>query len=742
MSARPFESEKRFREIAEAIEEVFFLVDPEVTRMIYISPAYERIWGRDAAVLYLQPRAWLDAVLPEDRFRVMRSFDEMRQSHSISYEYRIRRPDDAVRWIHTRTFPIFDGHGRLDMVAGVAADITERKEAEIRVQRLNRVYAVLSGINNLIVHTRERQLLLESSCRIAVEQGGFGFAFIGMVDPADKSIRVVAAHGSQEDIDLVNSIEYSADEGHPGGGTTIGRAVRTRSIVYNNEFSPVEGADPRFTEFFRRNYRSVISLPLMADGESIGVFVMGMKEHGFFDEDELKLLAELANDVSFALEFIDNEQQVQYLAYHDTLTGLANRASLRRRLDSVIAESTPQRKPFVLMLINVNRFRDINDTIGHHNGDRLLKEIANRLHESVWESDLVASLGGDEFAVLIPQLARREDINLVVYKIERALYRPFQIASLPINIEASIGVALFPDHGDDADVLWQRADVALRAAKTHVEACCFYSPQIDHYEPQRLTLLGELRGAIDLDQLVLHWQPWVDTRSRRTVGAEALVRWNHPDRGLIYPDHFVPFAEQTGLISAFTTWVLANALRQGHTWHKAGMNLDIAVNISARNLLDPNLGIEIMELARSSRFPLHKLIVEVTESAIMSDPERARIVLEQLHASGIKISIDDFGTGQSSLAYIRNLPVHRIKVDKSFVIGFQEPRNAAIVRSVVELGHQLGLSVTAEGVESDSTLLALGALGCDTVQGYYLSRPAPADKFVSWLSGSSWPCTD
>jgi diguanylate cyclase (GGDEF)-like protein/PAS domain S-box-containing protein len=434
------------------------------------------------------------------------------------------------------------------------------------------------------------------------------------------------------------------------------------------------------------------------------------------------------------------EDRVRHLAYYEPVTGLPNRASLRDALRRFMDDARARKRPLALLLANLNSFREINDTLGHHNGDDLLRQVAASLRAMGGEADMVACLGGDEYALLLTRISGSPDVEAVVERITAALRRPLGIAGIPVNVEASLGIALFPDHGDTPDLLWQHADVALRAAKAREQDRLFYQPEIDHYDPRRLALLGQLREAIERDQLVLHYQPKIDLRAGVTVAVEALVRWQHPAHGLIYPDSFVALAERTHLINPLTTWVLVSALGQGQAWRSAGLKLDLSANLSARNLHDPGLCAAILELAQRSRFPLEHLTVEITESAIMADPAHARNVLAQLHHAGIGLAMDDFGIGQSSLAYLRDLPISRLKIDRSFVTGFANPRNAAIVRSAIGLGHNLGLPVTAEGVEDERTMLALRDMGCDLGQGYYFAKPMPADLLADWLGESPWKC--
>lgn len=454
--------------------------------------------------------------------------------------------------------------------------------------------------------------------------------------------------------------------------------------------------------------------------------------------DEKRVVQRLMGLTQDVTERKRAEAEIEYLAYNDALTNLPNRAALQLRLGQAVQQAQSHSRTMALLLMDLNNFREINDTLGHQNGDKVLVQVAERLRRTLWASDIVARLGGDEFAVLLPQLADKEHVSLVVAKILAAMRQPLMIADVPLDVQTAIGIALFPDNGRNADTLLQHADVALYAAKEMNLTHLLYNSTFDHYNPQQLALMGELRLALQREELTLHYQPVVDIKSGKTVGVEALVRWQHPGRGLLYPDTFIPAAEKTGLIASLTTWVLANALRQQHRWHRAGIDLNVSVNLSVRNLQQHDIVDEVRDMLLSSGVSPEKLTIEITESAIMVDPDRAKAVLTELHNLGIRFAIDDFGIGHSSLAYLKHLPVDKMKVDKSFVMDFKNPANAAIVRATIDLAHNLGLSVTAEGVEDESALNALGLLGCDQAQGYFLSRPQAVDKLGAWLRESTW----
>jgi diguanylate cyclase (GGDEF)-like protein len=433
------------------------------------------------------------------------------------------------------------------------------------------------------------------------------------------------------------------------------------------------------------------------------------------------------------------EETIQRMAYYDPLTDLPNRTLLYDRLHQALLAGKRNNHPVALLLMDLDRFKEINDTLEHRRGDLVLQQVGSRLRDAMWESDTVARMGGDEFAVLLSKMTATEHINVVIQKILKALEAPFAIEGLLISVEASIGVALYPDHGTNADVIIQRADVAMYAAKQTGNGYAIYAPEQDQHSPRRLALMGELRQAIEHDQLLLHYQPKINLRTKRVIGMEALVRWQHPQHGLIPPSEFIGPAERTGLIKPLTRWVLKEVHRQCDEWHHAGLNLPISVNLSVRNLQDPQLPDQVAELLRTCGVAPGWLEMEITESTIMGDPARAMETLTRLSKMGIRFSIDDFGTGYSSLGYLKRLPVHEIKIDKSFVMDMGENEdNAVIVISIINLARNLNLKVVAEGVESQEIWDRLADFGCDAAQGYYMSRPLPPAELTRWIQESPW----
>ncbi|MGH2820097.1 MAG: putative bifunctional diguanylate cyclase/phosphodiesterase [Actinomycetota bacterium] len=436
-----------------------------------------------------------------------------------------------------------------------------------------------------------------------------------------------------------------------------------------------------------------------------------------------------------AEELREHSEKNEYQALHDELTGLPNRNLFRDRIEQALLAARRGGHEAAVMLMDLDRFKEVNNTLGHRHGDGVLQQVGPRLRAALRESDTVAHLGGDEFAILLPKLADPASAMYVAEKIRSALHEPFLVQGLALDIDASTGIALFPEHGEDADTLIQRADVAMYLAKAARSGCEVYTAEQDHHSAARLSLLGELRRAIDWGELVLHYQPKARLQTGEITGVEALVRWQHPVRGFVPPDEFVPLAEHTGLIKQLTARVLDEGLRQCREWLDQGLEIDIAVNLSMRNLLDAQLPDEVARLLERWDVPPQRLTLEITESTIMADPARALTIVSRLSDIGVGLAIDDFGTGYSSLAHLKRLPVEEIKIDKSFVMNMHANEDdAVIVRSTIDLAHNLGRTVVAEGVENEDIMQVLRTLGCDTAQGYHLSRPVPPDTLSEWLA--------
>ena len=428
-----------------------------------------------------------------------------------------------------------------------------------------------------------------------------------------------------------------------------------------------------------------------------------------------------------------------YQSEHDALTDLPNRVLFHRMASAELSAARKRARPTTIAIIDLDRFKEVNDTLGHQNGDLLLAMIGDRLRTHLRAPDVLARFGGDEFGVVLSDVGDPTD---VLTRLREAIQGELQVAGLPLSIEASIGYVVSPDDGSSVDELLQRADVAMYVAKTVRSGVIRYDESQDHYDASNLSLVTELRHAIESNQLVLHYQPKITVGGHEVSGIEALVRWQHPELGLLNPDRFIPLVEQTDLIDELTDWVVQHALSEMGTLGSRFETLNLSVNVSARNLARSDFARQVLHRIKKAATEPSRLTVEVTETSLMADPERAAASLLEMSRAGVRISIDDFGSGQTSLGLLANLPIAELKIDRSFIQDIHvNPANAAIVRSMVELGHQLDLVVVAEGVETSDELDVVTATGCDVVQGYFYARPMPSDQLATWLERREVPST-
>ncbi len=462
----------------------------------------------------------------------------------------------------------------------------------------------------------------------------------------------------------------------------------------------------------------------------------------------VSLVRDLAGKPSFAVGMVENvterklaeealKRQAElnrHQALHDSLTGLPNRVLFRERIEQALKRAEREGEQIAVVLMDLDRFKEVNDALGHHAGDALLTEVGRRLPAVLRASDTVARLGGDEFGMLLLEPGGAEGVVPLIERIHRALEEPVVVSDLPLEIEASVGVAMYPADGLDSETLLRRADVAMYSAKESNLPYTFFDEASHHQDPTRLTLVAELRRALEERELVLHYQPKAILEGSTITSVEALVRWEHPERGLLAPDEFIGLAERTGLIRPLTLYVIDQALRQCRIWQAEGLELSVAVNLSARNLLDFEFPARVEELLGRWQVERGRLELEITESTMLADPVRTKLILDRLSGMGVRLSIDDFGTGYSSLAYLKRLPVDEIKIDRSFVMNMaHDEDDAVIVRSTIDLGRNLGLEVVAEGVETVEAWERLKALGCTIAQGYYLSPPVAPEQLRDWL---------
>ncbi len=657
------------------------------------------------------------------------------QATGAPYELELEmiRADGGHAWLLVRGEGVRDASGAIVKLRGVSMDITDRKAAERTITDLNRVYAMLSGINALSVRVRERDELFTQACRIAVEAGGFRMAMIGIVDRSSMKIVPVASAGVGEE--LLSAIKgfLSSGEGTPEGNNMVARAIKEKKAVVANDLQSDS------TVVFRKQYAeskicSGVFLPLIVADEAVGMLALYADEIEFFQEEELKLLTELAGDIAFAIDHIGKQERLDYLAYYDVLTGLANRTLFLDRLAQYMRSAVSGEHKLVLYLIDLERFKNINDSLGRSAGDALLRQVAEWLTRNAEDANLLARVGTDHFAVVLPVV--RQDGNLVrlVEKtIEVFQNHPFRLSDAVFRITAKVGVAVFPDDGTDAETLFRNAEAALKKAKTSGERYLFYTQRMTAAVAGKLTLENQLRQALDNEEFVLYYQPKVNLASGKVTSAEALIRWNDPRTGLVPPGRFIPILEETGLIFEVGRWAMRQAINDYLRWRSMGLPaVRIAVNVSPLQLRHGGF---VDEIKRKISIDTHApagLELEITESVLMQDVKGNIASLQAIRDLGVTIAIDDFGTGFSSLSYLAKLPVDTLKIDRSFIINMTiGPQGLALVSTIISLAHALKLKVVAEGVETEEQQRLLRLLGCDEMQGFLFSKPVPRETFES-----------
>jgi len=586
----------------------------------------------------------------------------------------------------THYMPLLDNDGSVSGVIGVATDITERVQAETALTASERRFrAVIEQATDLV-------LILDAN---------------GIFTYASPSHQRIVGYSPQ---DLIGRNIF--DFIHPADKKQV-------HITWAGAFEATDDAiDNVVTVECRLRH---------ANGSWVTVEAIG---RNCLEDPDIRGFIINARDTS---EHVLVQEQLRYQLLHDNLTDLPNRTLLLEILGGFIGKAAKAKQELGLIILDINRFRDINDTFGHVEGDRLLSEVAYRLRQAISDSSTIARLGGDEFAIVLP-IDSPGIITETLTALKSMLEEPFTIESHTLQIDASAGISLYPMHGDDPITLLRKADIAMFAAKRTHQPFAYYEGEHDQNTTQRLELISGLRHAVLANEFTLYYQPKAQTRTGVIQCAEALIRWQHPAHGLIFPDRFIPLAEQSGFITALTMWTIERAMRQYKDWQAQGIELEIAVNLSMWDLHNPTFPAKIAALFEKYDVPTYRIRMEVTESAAMSNPDLTISVLKRLASLGINCSLDDFGTGYSSLTYIKQLPIDELKIDRSFIQHIIDtPADEAIVSSTITLAHSLGLQVVAEGVEDANTMRLLDALGCDITQGYFLSRPLPPVDFVLWL---------
>lgn len=608
---------------------------------------------------------------------------------------------------------------------------------------IHRALRTLSAGNRTLLRASSEETLLHDMCRVIVEQGGYRVAWVGYAQHDEhKSIRPMACVGVQAGVLEATHLTW-ADSGIGLGPT--GTALRTGQPVIGRHILTDPSLVKWRDEASRQGHGAISVFPLSIDGEILGNLSITAADPDAFDEAEVRLLAELAEDLAYGISNLrirakhrEAERTIERMAYEDALTGLPNRLSLRERLLAALGAAREGRHSLALLIVKLRGFQEINDTLGYGEGDRLLREVAARLKDFVDEGGMLARVGEDDFAILVPR-GGADYAAQVASGLTKSLRHPVDLGELTVDARASVGIALFPGHGSDPDVLIRRASMAAYHARRQVGGYALYAGSQDRDCIRRLALMGQLHRAIHHDELRLYCQPKVEMASGRVCGAEALVRWQHPEAGLVAPGEFIKLAEHAGLITPLTHWVLEAAFQQAYAWQEAGLALPLSINLSAQDMHDPELIDRIQGLFATWGTRPDLIQFELTESALLDDPDGALETLSQLKRMEVELFIDDYGTGYSSLSYLQKLPVDALKIDQSFVSRMVADRDSEIiVRSTIELGHNLGLGVVAEGVESEAIWEGLSGLGCDAAQGYFIGMPIRSDEFAEWKIHSRW----
>jgi diguanylate cyclase (GGDEF)-like protein/PAS domain S-box-containing protein len=730
----------RFMAAMDATADAIFLVDRSSMRYIHVNEAACRMQG--------QTREWLLASPPEELLNtsskdLAETYDRLIESGVDARPMEILRPrsDRSMAWIELRRHAQRTGDSWT--IVTMVRDVTDRKEAETRIIHLNRVHAMLSGINTLIVRVRDRGELFREACRIATDEGGFRMIWIGLVDRALHKIVPVASVGMRDEFLEEIRERFTLEDGSPMSNTMTARAVReARPFVANNlEFD----TDVLFHEqHFAAGIRSMAVLPLIIGGVVMGVVALYAYEMEFFHEGEMKLLTELTGDIAFAIDHIEKQERLDYLAYYDVLTGLANRALFLERTAQYIRGAASSGRKLALLLVDLERFKNINDSLGRPAGDLLLKQIAAWLSQVVGDENLLARVDADHFGVVLPDIKQVRNVMRLLKKAMQAfLSHPFQLNDAMFRIAAKVGVAVYPYDGTDADTLFRNSESALKKAKLSGDKYLFYSQNMTVAVAGRLTLENQLRQALERKEFELFYQPKMNLVSGKVTGAEALLRWNDPLTGLVAPNRIIPILEETGLMHDVGRWALSEAVDTYRRWQAAGLPaVCIAVNVSPMQLRNRSFLAEIRQAIGDDPAAAAGLELEITESLIMEDVRLSIGSLRAIRALGVKIAIDDFGTGFSSLSYLARLPVHTLKIDRSFVIDMGAgPEGLALVQTIINLAHSMKLNVVAEGVETEEQSRLLRLLNCDEIQGYWFGHPVPCDLFEAKYLRAAAPRT-
>jgi diguanylate cyclase (GGDEF)-like protein/PAS domain S-box-containing protein len=734
-------SDLKYRNVFATVGDALFLIDNRDGRILTVNPAASKLYGYTRGEF----RAMKDIDLAADpgpgtalpRARSQRLSD---QPH--------RRKDGTVfpadLWVRH-----FGYKGHTITVAAIR-DMSPWKAAERKILRLSELYAALSRTSAAIIRHDQPEDLFRQVCKIVADLDQVSLVCIGLIEPESGWLQPVAWSAAVSGrAGHLPAPSASTDPSQPEGWGPSGMAFRLGHPVVSNDFLGDPNNRPWHDWGRRAGIRAAAAFPLRRDGRAVGCLSAYAAEPGFFEDDITGLLTGLAGEVSFALDLFERENQrkiaadhIRHLATHDPLTGLPNRTLLLDRLAQAI-HGAHRKQHFVgVLFLDLDHFKTINDSLGHDVGDRLLRAVAERLRGSVRQEDTLVRQGGDEFILVLPDIAEPDAAGRVAEHLLRALREPFALNEHSLHVSASIGISVYPMDSTDPTTLIRYADNAMYHAKEAGRGdYAFFTAELNVRVSELFSLGNELRQALEREEFVLYYQPQIELATGRLAGAEVLIRWQHPERGLVPPVKFIPIAEETGSIGPIGEWTLRTACAQGRRWQKAGLALPpIAVNLSAQQWLQPDIERQVVDALDASGLAPHLLELEITESLLMRDTDTMIDTMRRLRARGVQFAVDDFGTGYSSLSYLKRFPINQLKIDRSFVRDIPtDPDDAAIATAIIQMGKSLRLAVVAEGVETLGQLNFLREHGCDAAQGYYFSSPLPAERFAEFLERQARP---
>ncbi len=687
------EREDRFRQIAENVREVFFMISAETDEILYISPAYEQVWGRSCESLYEDPQSWLFAIHPEDSFKALATLEtQFRTGDEFEEEYRIVRPDGSIRWVSVNAFPVRDDSGKVNRFVGIAEDITQGKLAKLAM------------------------LKSEEQFRLTFEMAPIGMAITtinGQLKKVNQALCEALGYKEQELLKLsLADITYPED---------LELYQTQQEALLENKGSDFQ-IETRYISHDLRIVDTILKVVIVRDSK-------GQALH-------------FNNQIVDITERKHMEKQLLHDALHDSLTGLPNRALFMDRLDHELkrAKTNPD-YVFAVLFLDLDRFKVVNDSAGHLVGDQLLVEIARRLEKSVNFTDTVARLGGDEFTILLENIHNIQNAIAVAKKIDLALRIPFNLQGYELFTSASIGIALSSEGYNKPDEIMRDADLTMYSAKEQGRARYeIFNSSLHERAITRLQLETDMRHGIEREEFLIYYQPISCLETGKLAGFEALARWKHPTRGIVSPGEFIPVAEETGTIIPLGTWILQKACQQMQLWHEKyphKSSLQISVNLSGKQLREASLLEKIDSILQETGLSAKHLKLEITESSLIENMEVATQTLLEIKSRDIKLSMDDFGTGYSSLSYLHRFPVDILKIDRSFVQDIQINKgNYAIVKAIVTLAHVLDMEVIAEGIEDIYQLDQLKLLNCEYGQGYYFAKPLNQQEAEELIANS------